>query len=141
MAWRLLLESGVDPKKECKAFLEGGTHDNVVMAVKNGSVDVGTVRSDTLERMAAEGKISLGDFKVISEIKDGFPFVHSTRLYPEWPFAACAKTDPAVSKKVAKALYLLNNSHPAMKASKVYSWTRPANYSDVTACLRVIGML
>ena len=141
MAWRLLLESGIDPKKDCKAFLEGGTHDNVVMAVKNGSVDVGTVRSDTLERMAAEGKIKMSDFKVIGSIDDGFPFVHSTRLYPEWPLAACAKADPELRKNVAKALYLLKNNHPAMKASKVYSWTRPAKYSDVTACLRIIGML
>ncbi len=141
MAWRLLLESGIDPKKDCKAFIEGGTHDNVVMAVKNGSVDVGTVRSDTLERMAAEGKISMSDFKVIGSVDDGFPFVHSTRLYPEWPLAACAKADPALRKNVAKALYLLKNNHPAMKASKVYSWTRPAKYSDVTACLRIIGML
>ena len=141
MAWRLLLESGVNPKEDCSAFLEGGTHDKVVLAVKNGIADAGTVRSDTMERMAAEGKISMDDFSVVNEINDGFPFVHSTRLYPEWPFAACAKTDPELRKKVAKTLYLLENSDPAMKASKVYSWTRPANYSDVTACLKVIGMI
>ncbi len=141
MAWRLLLESGIDPKKDCAAFLEGKTHDNVVMAVKNGAADVGTVRSDTLERMADEGKISMGDFTIINQINDGFPFVHSTRLYPEWPFAACAKATPDLRKQVAKALYLAKGDHPAMVASKVFSWTRPAKYSDVTACLRVIGAL
>lgn len=141
MAWRLLLENGIDPKKDCASYLEGKTHDNVVMAVKNGTVDVGTVRSDTLERMEAEGKISMSDFTIINPINDGFPFVHSTRLYPEWPLAACAKATPELKKKVAKALYLLDSKHPAMKASKVYSWTRPAQYSDVTACLRYIGLL
>lgn len=141
MAWRLLLESGIDPKKDCTAFMEGKTHDNVVMAVKKGIVDVGTVRSDTLERMTDEGKISMGDFTIINQINDGFPFVHSTRLYPEWPFAACAKASPDLRKKVAKALYLIQGDHPAMVASKVFSWTRPAEYSDVTACLRIIGEL
>lgn len=141
MAWRLLLESGIDPKRDCSAFLEGKTHDNVVMAVKKGMADVGTVRSDTLERMADEGKISMGDFTIINKINDGFPFVHSTRLYPEWPFAACAKASPELRKQVAKALYLIKGDHPAMEASKVFSWTRPAKYSDVTACLRVIGEL
>lgn len=141
MAWRLLLESGIDPKKDCSAFLEGKTHDNVVMAVKKGMADVGTVRSDTLERMADEGKISMGDFTIINQINDGFPFVHSTRLYPEWPFAACAKASPELRKQVAKALYLIKGDHPAMEASKVFSWTRPAKYSDVTACLRIIGEL
>jgi phosphate/phosphite/phosphonate ABC transporter binding protein len=141
MAWRLLLESGIDPKKDCAAFLEGKTHDNVVMAVKKGLVDVGTVRSDTLERMADEGKISMGDFTIINQTNDGFPFVHSTRLYPEWPFAACAKATPELRKKVAKALYLIKGDHPAMVASKVFSWTRPAKYSEVKACLRIIGEL
>jgi phosphate/phosphite/phosphonate ABC transporter binding protein len=141
MAWRLLLESGIDPKKDCTAFLEGKTHDNVVMAVKEGLVDVGTVRSDTLERMADEGKIRMRDFTIINQINDGFPFVHSTRLYPEWPFAACAKATPELRKQVAKALYLIQGDHPAMVASKVFSWTRPAKYSEVTACLRVIGEL
>ncbi len=141
MAWRLLLENHIDPKRDCKVYLEGKTHDNVVMAVKQGKADVGTVRSDTLERMAAEGKIDMNEFSIINPINDGFPFVHSTRLYPEWPMAACAKTSPELKKKVAKALYLLESKHPAMQASKVYSWTRPAKYSDVRSCLRIIGMI
>ena len=69
MAWRLLLKNGINPKKDCKAFLEGKTHDNVVMAVKNGSADVGTVRSDTLERMADEGKINMNDFTIINPVE------------------------------------------------------------------------
>ncbi len=139
MALRLLKESGINPEKDCAAFTEGGTHDKVVMAVLNRQADVGTVRSDTLERMAAEGKIRMDSFRIINEIKDGFQFVHSTRLYPEWPFAACQTTDPKLARGMAKALVLLKSTHKAMTDAKVYSWTYPANYSDVTACLRVIG--
>jgi two-component system sensor histidine kinase TtrS len=141
MALRLLKESGINPEKDCSAYTEGGTHDDVVMAVLNRQTDMGTVRSDTLERMAAEGKIRMDAFKVISEIKDGFQFVHSTRLYPEWPMAACEKCDPKLARAVAKALYLLEPTHKAATDSKVYSWTYPANYSDVTVCLRLIGAL
>ena len=50
----------------------------------------GTVRTDTMERMEAEGKIKISDFKIINQMKDNFPFVHSTPLYPEWPIAAAA---------------------------------------------------
>lgn len=141
MAWRLLVENGIDPKKDCKTFLEGKTHDNVVMAVKDGVVDVGTVRSDTLERMADEGKIDMNDFTVINPVNDGFPFVHSTILYPEWPLAACAQTPPKMRKKVARLLYVMQSENPALKAANVYNWKRPANYSDVTACLRDIGVM
>jgi phosphate/phosphite/phosphonate ABC transporter binding protein len=141
MVWRLLLEQGFDPKKDCSAFLQGGTHDNVVMAVKNGKADVGTVRSDTLERMQSEGKIRMTDFRIINQRHDSYPFVHSTRLYPEWPVAACSTTDPKLARKVAKALMLLNFTDKAMTAAKVYKWTYPANYADVTECLRVIGTM
>jgi len=141
MAWRLLLEKGMNPKTDCSAFLQGGTHDKVVLAVKSGKADAGTVRSDTLERMESEGIIRMQDFRIIDQVKDSYPFVHSTRLYPEWPFAACATTDPKLAKKVAKYLMLLNFSHEAMTASKVYKWTYPSNYAEVSECLRVIGLL
>jgi phosphate/phosphite/phosphonate ABC transporter binding protein len=141
MALRLLKESGIIPERDCASFTEGGTHDKVVMAVLNHKTDVGTVRSDTLERMADEGKIKMDSIRVINEIKDGFQFVHSTRLYPEWPFAACGTTDAQLARDVAKALILLKSTNKALIDAKVYSWTYPANYSDVTACLRVIGGL
>ena len=83
----------------------------------------------------------MDSFKIINQIKDGFQFVHSTRLYPEWPMAACEKCDPKLARDVAKALYLISPTHKAMIDSKVYSWTYPANYSDVITCLRSIGAM
>ena len=141
MAARLLKENGIDPQKDCASYTEGGTHDNVVMAVLHRKTDIGTVRSDTLERMAAEGTIQMDVFRIINNIEDGFQFVHSTQLYPEWPLAACQSTDAKLARNVAKAMMLLKSTDKAMTDAKVYSWTYPANYSDVTACLREIGAL
>lgn len=138
MAWRLLLENGLDPKQDCRAFLEGNTHDNVVLAVQNGLVDAGTVRSDTLERMQDEGKIKIGDFRIIHQINDDFPFVHSTRLYPEWPLAACKNTDPGLARKVASALKSMPGNESALKAAKIVGWKKSADYTAVTECLREI---
>jgi signal transduction histidine kinase len=48
-------------KIDVLASLEfGGTQDAVSYAVRDGEVDAGTVRMDTLERMAAEERIDLG---------------------------------------------------------------------------------
>jgi ABC-type phosphate/phosphonate transport system substrate-binding protein len=138
MAWRLLLDNGINPKTDCSAYLQGETHDNVVMAVKKGEVDVGTVRTDTLERMQAEGKIRMSDFRVVNQIEDSFAFVHSTRLYPEWPFAACQPADRDLRRKVTKTLMLLKNDHKALDAAKVYKWTYPGDYAAVAECLRII---
>jgi phosphate/phosphite/phosphonate ABC transporter binding protein len=139
MAWRLLRENGIDPEQDCSEFVFGNKHDNVVLAVLNGSVDVGTVRSDTIERMADEGKIDLADLRVVNRVDDDFPFAHSTRLYPEWPLAACRGTDPAVAERVATALMSLDADTPAAKAAKIFGWTEPADYGQVIECLTIIG--
>lgn len=139
MAWRLLLKNNIDPQKDLASFTEGKTHDNVVMAVKNGLTDVGTVRTDTLERMQAEGTIQLSDFNIIGKVNDTFPFVHSTRLYPEWPLAVLPHVDKAEAKAVAKALKLMPADHPANKAAKIVGWTYAADYKPVTECLREIS--
>jgi ABC-type phosphate/phosphonate transport system substrate-binding protein len=55
MAHKELLDAGIDPHKDFAKLEFGGTHDNVVLAVMNGAVKAGTVRTDTLERMAAAG--------------------------------------------------------------------------------------
>jgi len=140
MAWRLLKDNGIDPKKDCAEFLEGGKHDNVVLAVKNGVVDAGTVRTDTLERMQDEKKISMSDFRIIHPAEnEKFPFVCSTRLYPEWPMAACATTDAAVAEKIGKALMALKQDAPAAQAAKVIGWAEPSDYQPVKDCLVAIG--
>ena len=138
MAWRVFLENGIDPQKDFAAFLEGNSHDKVVLAIKNGEADAGTVRSDTLERMAAEGKIKLSDFKIINQIKDDFPFVHSTELYPEWPMAALPTTDAVVADKIKKALMSIDSKSPAAKAAKIVGWTEAADYTSVRECLKTI---
>lgn len=138
MAWRLLVDNGIDPEKDCAEFMFGNKHDNVVLAVKNGACDVGSVRSDTMERMADEGKINMADFRIINKVDDGFPFVHSTRLYPEWPLAACKTTDKAQAAKLASALKALDKAHPAAAAAKIVGWEDPADYTPVRECLTTI---
>ncbi|MCP4570968.1 MAG: phosphate/phosphite/phosphonate ABC transporter substrate-binding protein [bacterium] len=138
MAWRLMLENGVDPQVDCAEFVFGNKHDNVVLAVLNGAVDAGTVRSDTVERMADEGKIELADLRVVNPVEDDFPFVHSTRLYPEWPLAACVGADPAVTGTIVAALKGLTPDHVAAKAAKIAGWSDPADYGEVVACLTAI---
>ncbi|MCK5096674.1 MAG: PhnD/SsuA/transferrin family substrate-binding protein, partial [Desulfobacteraceae bacterium] len=53
MAWREFKALGLDPYQDFKSLSFGGTHDAVVYAVRDGIVDAGTIRTDTLERMQA----------------------------------------------------------------------------------------
>jgi phosphate/phosphite/phosphonate ABC transporter binding protein len=138
MAWKLLLDNGIDPHKDLAAFMEGKKHDNVVLAVQNGVADVGSVRTDTMESMEKEGKIKMADFRIINQIKDDFPYVHSTILYPEWPMAAMAKTPAAVADKVAAALKEISPDSPQAKAASIYGWKEPADYTSVRECLTTL---
>ncbi len=58
MGWYELHLQGLFPDRDVQ-FSFAGKHDAVVYAVESGEADVGSVRSDTLERMAQEGLIKL----------------------------------------------------------------------------------
>ncbi len=135
MAFYHFLQKGLNPKTDLGKIMVGKTHDNVVYAVLKGQVDGGTVRTDTLERMQDEGKIKLADFKIIDQKKDDFPFVRSTRLYPEWPFFTFPFVDKELSTAVKKALLSMGPEEPAAKAAKIAGWSEPLDYTPVIKCI------
>ncbi len=141
MCWRELHQLGIDPSSFFSSLSYGNTHDAVVHAVRNGSVDAGTVRTDALERMAEAGDINLDDFRILNEQQDEiFPFKLSTSLYPEWPFAALGTTSPDLARRVASALLAMTADEPAAKSSNSAGWTVPLNYQPVHDCLMELGI-
>lgn len=107
------------------------------MAVKSGKVDAGTIRTDILERMATSGKINLNEFRVLDpQTTPGFPFAHSTRLYPEWPFAITRNTSSDLAQDVTIALLRLSKHSLAAKESKSEGWTVPLDYQPVHELMR-----
>ncbi|RLC32138.1 MAG: hypothetical protein DRH32_03250, partial [Deltaproteobacteria bacterium] len=141
MAWRELKEHGIHPWTDFASLTFGGTHDAVVDAVKNGIVDAGTVRTDTLERMELEGKIRIDDFYVIPEHggrNTHLPFLHSTREYPEWPMAKVRHTAEQLAKQVAVKLLEMPENSYAAKSASCSGWTIPLNYQSVHDCLKFL---
>jgi two-component system sensor histidine kinase/response regulator len=143
MSWRELLENGIDPYKDFKQVTFGETQDEVVMAVLSGKVDAGTVRTNELEQMAAEGKISLDDVAVfprLSGSKETLPYLLTTRQYPNWPFAKAAQTPDDIAEQVAVALMTMPSDSPAARASSSAGWTIPLNYQPVHDCLKLLHL-
>jgi len=136
MCWRELHRMGLEPEKFFSSLQFGQTHDAVVAAVQRGDVDGGTVRTDTLERMAEGGDINLDDFHILNEQQvENFPFRISTSLYPEWPFAAVKDTSLDLARQVASALLAMKADAPAAIAGKSAGWTVALNYQPVHDCL------
>ncbi|MCG8083802.1 MAG: PhnD/SsuA/transferrin family substrate-binding protein [Candidatus Thiodiazotropha taylori] len=140
MAKRELLSHEIDVDKETTLHFFG-THDAVVDAVIRGEVDAGTVRTDTLEQMSASGLVQLHEIKVLNlQTNQGFPYLISTQLYPEWPLAALPHTAKSLDEKVSIALLKMPLDHPAAVASRIFGWTVPANYEPVHELYRSLNI-
>lgn len=113
-----------------------GTHDAVVYSVLNNESDIGIVRTDTLERMENEGRIDLKQIRPLSgssldldNLK--FPFMLSSRLYPEWPLAKLSHISDDLAEEVAITLITMPTDAQAAIKAKIMGWTIPINYREV----------
>ncbi len=139
IAWRLLQQNNINPYRDFSSVKFGGTNDAVVMAVKAGNADAGTVTTGILESMIREGRVSLEDFKIIHRVEypaRRFPLLCSTQLYPEWPFAELAHIPHGLGEKVMVALTRMKPEDAAAVAAGIAGWSEPLNYSPVNECLK-----
>lgn len=127
-----LLQNGFDPHRDFSQFIENKSQDNIVLAVLNGAIDVGFVRTGHLEKMIDRGLLSrLDEVRIIDAVNDGFSYSHSTDVYPEWPVAALPDTDPELVKQVKSALIKLTPEHPALATLEVDGFVPAVDYGQL----------
>ncbi len=139
--WRELDDRHIKPESYFSQIGFLDSHDEVVYAVRDGLFDGGTVRTDTLESMANENLINLDDYKLIQldstpvnrEIQD-FPYLLSTRLYPEWPLAKLSHVPNELAEQLATSLIVMPPDSPAAVQAGTRGWTIPLNYQIVHDC-------
>jgi len=134
VAWFELLKNNIDPFSDLQSVLytQSSQQRDVVYAVRDGKTDAGIVRTDMLERMSEEGLIDLRYFRILnSQTTVGFPFFHSTQLYPEWPFAVTKKVPQEIVKKVKRALLNMPEDDSAAILGKYIGWVSALDYSSV----------
>lgn len=136
-----LKRQGVPPDKLASVQFAGSSSDKVVMAVKNGEVDSGSVRTDVLEQMAQEGKISLTDFRILNKKHvEGFSSLLSSELYPEFAFVRLKQTDRQLANHVAAFLLLMPHNKPTIRYPNPIGWGIPESYEKVRKLLQVWKM-
>lgn len=132
-----LKRHGVLPGDLASVKFAGIPYDHVITVVQNGEVDAGAVRTDVLEQMAREGKIALNDFRILNPKQvEGFPFLLSTELYPEFVFARLKHTDTQLANDVAAQLLLMSHYKSINGDLNPIGWTVPANYEKVRKLLQ-----
>jgi signal transduction histidine kinase len=130
------------PAPAGKLLVETGMpHDRVVEAVLAGRAEVGFLRSSVIEQMAHEGKLDPARIRVLNpQDLPGLPSAVSTRLYPEWPFAALPHIDEHLARNVAAALFLLDRDPAVTRAMGIHSFTVPSDYAPVEELLRELRL-
>lgn len=127
-----LLQRGIDAFADFSSFVENKSQDNIVLAVLNGTIDFGFIRTGQLEKMVAKGLLdSLDEIRVLEPMNDGFLYQHTTSLYPEWPVASLVGTDPELAQKVRQALLKLPAGHEALAAIKLSGFVPAVNYGEI----------
>ncbi len=144
--WRSLFlelyERGISPEYDLDLTF-AGTNDNVVYEVLAGRADFGTVRTGILEKMSQEGMIEIEKFTVIQDHGGGpvhLPFVHTTRVYPEWPLAKLAHTNNYLANRVAMTLLYLTPNYEVSVKTRIGGWTTPLNYGPVRKLLQTLKL-
>lgn len=68
-------------------------------------------------------------FRVINNKNtEGFPFFHSTTLYPEWPFSAMEHVSMDITLRVKETLLSIEKENNAAKAGKYIKWIESIDY-------------
>lgn len=130
-----LKDKGIDISNFSE-FKEAKKQDDIVMAVKVGATDVGFIRTGLLESMKKEGKISFDDFIIVDKVKDDFPQIHSTILYPEWTVTAASSVDKATKEKVASALFNISKDEPVSKKANILGFIKPNSLDALISTLK-----
>ena len=135
-----LYRAGVDVNS-LKVTQTHGAHQEVFARVRAGEAEVGFVREGIWERMIASGEIQPQDFRIIGEQKhEDYPYVVSTKLYPEWPLFAMPHVKPHKAKEFLGALFSLKADSPHLAHTKIAGYTLPADYLEVEELSRTLKL-
>ncbi|MCF6322640.1 MAG: PhnD/SsuA/transferrin family substrate-binding protein [Rhizobiaceae bacterium] len=126
-AARTFQRNGIDPFSELKAIkFMGFPQDEIVKAVLRGEEDAGTVRTGVLESMIADQQISPDDIRILNPQKiAGFELMLSTKLFPEWTFAAAQTASPKLRKMVVRVLFAIDENHQTAISGQYGGWNTP----------------
>ncbi len=132
---------GIRLPDDAELQIVGMPHDNAVNSVLNENADAGFVRTGLLESMVHEGKLDLARINVLNQQHIAkFPLLLSTRLYPEWTFAALPHVDENISRRVAAALFQLEEDSATTHAIGIHGFATPKDYAPVEELQRELRL-
>lgn len=123
----------LDPERLVSELIfAGGNEREIVYAVQSGLVDAGVVQAGVLEALATEGALDMNEFKPLEPIlHQGYPFMTTTALYPEWVLSAMPNVDEGVLAHVINVMLNIGPESEVSIAAGNAVWQAPHNYQSV----------
>ncbi len=135
-----LLQAGILLPRDAH-LVETGDYNAVIETVLSGNVDVGFVPAGVLEAAWISGEHSPDIFRVInSSQQPGFPYMVSTRLYPQWPVLALPHVKQEFIDAFLSSLAALKPDHPAAQAANIASFAPPADYQSAENIIQALQL-
>ncbi|WP_456377810.1 PAS domain S-box protein [Thiolapillus sp.] len=135
-----LLQAGILLPRDAY-LIETGDYNTVIETVLSGNVDAGFIPAGVLEDAHLSGEHSLKTIKVINENKQpGFPYLISTRLYPQWPVFALPHVQQEFTNAFLETLAALKPNHPAAQAAHLAGFAPPADYQSAESIIQALKL-
>lgn len=135
-----LKQAGVDVFRDNRIKLVR-SNDRVIRSVLAGDAEVGFVRTGILEELAEDDHSLWDRVKILNRQNlTGFPYVVSTRLYPEWPVAALPHVNSDIVRRVASALFAIESDSRAALSAGIAGFAPPADYQSVEYLARELRL-
>ena len=123
------------------ALVQYDDAEQVVRSVLEGEQETGFVRTGVLERMAREGKISLENVRILNQqYLAGYPFLISTRIYPEWALVAQAQVDSEIAREIAATLLGVSLTGEEALNYGIYGFMPALDYLPVENTLKELSI-
>lgn len=132
-----LLQQGLRLPNDVKLLITGQPQSNAIDAVLSGQADVGFVRTGVIEGLKDQGLLDANKLKFIDAQRlPNYPFASSTRLYPEWAFAALSHVDGWLSREVASLLLAIQPDSQLADLTHSAGFTIAGDYRAIDRLMR-----
>ena len=140
LAKNLFHNAGLETKNLFSSQIFLNSHEDVVNALLEKTIDAGIVGSGILEKLQNRGKLQPGQVTVIhkNDKPKNYPYQLSTKLYPGWVLSTASHTREKLVYEVIKGLLAIEASNRAAIEGNYYGWSAPQDYDSVRKVMQSI---
>lgn len=127
-----LLEQGLEAGQDYQLHQTNGTRQQLIQDLLDGRADAIFLPAGAAETLRDQNLVDLRRLRPLNPQSAGdYPFMLSTRLYPQWALGAMHQLDRTTSRLLLAALLQLPPHHAALRELGIASFSLPDHIESV----------